>query len=130
MFQSPFYGHFTLFINPDVIYFKTSDTIQFFSQSQGWITESHDISWTETTVKIGGYSRYDAFAPYGGISLSFVNGQETGDVFGRADIKERDNLGFFLGANLYFDPAGRASFFGELGGGDNNYIRAGIKSRF
>ncbi|MFI5305563.1 MAG: hypothetical protein ACHQYP_12315 [Nitrospiria bacterium] len=130
MYQSPLYGHFTLFLNPDIIYFKTGDTIQFFSQSKGWITENHDISWTETTVKIGGYSRYDGFAPYGGISLSFVNGQETGDVFGSADIKERDNLGFFLGLNLYFDPAGRAAFFGEIGGGDNNYLKVGIKTRF
>jgi len=130
MYQSPDYGHFTLSLNPDVIYFKTSDTIQFYSQSLGWVTENHDVSWTETTVKIGGYSRYDGFAPYGGISLSFVNGEETGDVFGSADIKERDNLGFYLGANFYFDPSGRASLFGEFGGGDNNYFKVGIKTMF
>ncbi|MFI5304202.1 MAG: hypothetical protein ACHQYP_05330 [Nitrospiria bacterium] len=130
LYESPSYEHFTLFLNPDVIYFKTSDTIQFYSQSQGFITENHDISWTEYSVKAGGSARFGPFEHYGGVSLSFVNGQETGDVFGSADFKERDNLGFFLGTNLHFDPTGRASFFGEIGGGDNNYLKVGIKTMF
>ena len=130
MYQSPTYEHFTLFLNPDILYFKTSDMIQILSQSQGYVTENHDISWTEYSLKIGGSARYGMFEPYGGVSLSFVNGQETGAVFGNANFNETDNLGLFLGENFYFDPSGRASIFGEIGGGDNNYLKVGIKSRF
>jgi len=130
MYQSPEYGHFNLFFNPDILYYKTSDTIQFFSQSMGWITENHDISWTEYTFKFGGSARYGPFENYGGISISFVNGQETGNAFGTADFKESDNVGLFLGANFYFDPTGRASIFGEIGGGDNNYLKVGIRTRY
>lgn len=130
MYESPTYEHFNLFVNPDIIYFKTSDTIQIFSQSLGFVLENHDISWTEYGVKIGGSARYDFLEPYGGISLSFLNGNESGPVFGSADFKESDNLGFFFGAHYYLDPAGRASLYGEIAGGDNNYLKVGIKSRF
>jgi len=130
MYESPSYGHFNLFLNPDILYFKTSDTIQIYSQSQGWVTENHDISWTEYAIKVGGSARYGPFENYGGVSLSFLNGQETGNVFGTADFNERDNLGLFLGTNLFLDRTGRASLFGEIGGGDNNYLKVGIKTRF
>jgi hypothetical protein len=94
------------------------------------VIESHEISWTEYGIKFGGSARYDYFEPYGGISLSFLNGVESGPVFGTADFKESDNFGFFLGANYYFDPTGQASLYGELGGGDSGYVKVGIKSRF
>ncbi|MBI1822608.1 MAG: hypothetical protein HYR80_00600 [Nitrospirae bacterium] len=130
MYESTSYEHFNIFINPDIIYFKSSDTIQFISQSLGVITESHDVSWTEYGVKVGGSARYDFMEPYAGISVSFLDGEASGPVFGTADFKERDNLGFFLGANYYFDPTGQASLYGEIGGGDNGYVKVGIKTRF
>jgi len=130
LYESPGYGHFTLFFNPDALFFKTSDTIQFPSISQGWVTENHDISWAEYTIKIGGSVRYGPYENYGGVSVSFVNGKETGQFFGSADFSASDTLGLFLGANFYFDPAGRASLYGEIGGGDNNYLKVGIRTRF
>jgi hypothetical protein len=139
MYQSPTYEHFTLFINPDFIYFKTRDTI-LFDSCQGItpctknisvpIIESHDISWTEYAIRVGGSSRYGLVETYGGIKLSFVEGQETGPVFGTADIKEMDNFGLFFGAHFDLDPRGMASFFGEIGGGDSAYLKVGILSRF
>jgi hypothetical protein len=130
MYEAPTYEHFKLFINPEFFYFKTSDNIQIYSQSLGYIIESHDILWTEYGVKIGGSARYEFLEPYGGVSLSFLNGNESGPVFGSADFKESDNLGFFFGANYYLDPTGRASLYGEIAGGDNNYLKVGIKTRF
>ncbi|MHB8484096.1 MAG: hypothetical protein ACYDBV_15475 [Nitrospiria bacterium] len=131
MFQSPTRERFSLFLNPEVLKYTTNDTIQIFSQSQGLITENHEISLTEYEVKAGGSARYDMIEPYGGVRYSWVSGQETGGPqFGTADIKEMDNLGLFLGANFYFDPSGRSSLFGEFGGVDVNYFKVGIKSRF
>lgn len=130
LYQSDLYGHLTLYVNPDVVYFKTSDTVQVYFQSQRWITENQELAWTETIVKIGGFSRYGNFASYGGISVSVVNGEETGNVLGSADIKERDKVGLFLGANFYLDPSGQPLLFGEVGGIDNNYFKLGIKAIF
>ncbi|MBI1819666.1 MAG: hypothetical protein HYR81_04995 [Nitrospirae bacterium] len=130
MYESPTFEHLKLFINPDVIYFKSSDTIQFYSLSLGYVTESHDISWTEYAIRVGGSSRHGPVEAYGGIKLSFVEGQETGPVFGTADFKEMDNFGLFFGAHFDLDPRGMASFFGEIGGGDSAYLKVGILSRF
>ncbi|MBI1822453.1 MAG: hypothetical protein HY036_05050 [Nitrospirae bacterium] len=137
MYESPTYEHFKLFINPDVIYYKTNDTIQTYSVSAGaFLTQNHEISFTEYGIKVGGSAQYDLFEPYGGIVLSSLSGQETAvsgqDIwrFGTADIKERDNFGLFLGANIYFDPSGRSSLFVETGGGDSGYFKVGIKTRF
>lgn len=131
MYQSPSYGHFSLFLNPDVLYFKTNSTVQFYpATSSVLITENHDISWTEYTLHVGGSTRYGPFETYGGVSLSFVNGEESGPQFGTSDFNERDNVGLFLGANVFFDPSSRASIFGEIAGGDNNYFKVGIKTMF
>jgi hypothetical protein len=130
MYQAPTYEHFTLFVNPEVLYFKTSDTILFNSISLGTVIESHDISWTEYAIRVGGSSRHGPVETYGGIKLSFVEGQETGPVFGTADFKEMDNFGLFVGAHFDLDPRGMASFFGEIGGGDSAYLKVGILSRF
>jgi hypothetical protein len=125
LYESPGYERFNLYVNPDILYFKTSDTIDW----NGFI-ENHDISWTEYGVKIGGSARYDYYEPYGGVELSYVSGQETGPNFGTADFKERDNIGIFLGANYFFDVTRRAAIYGEIDLGDTNNLKVGIRSRF
>ncbi|MHB8482617.1 MAG: hypothetical protein ACYDBV_07785 [Nitrospiria bacterium] len=130
MYRSPTWEHFTLYVNPDVFYYKTSDTLLIQSQSLGAVTENHDISWTEYAIRVGGSARYDMVEPYGGVELSFVNAQETGPVFGSADIRQQNILGYFLGGRYYLDPSGQVALFGEFGGGDTDYFKIGIQTKF
>lgn len=129
LFESPTYEHFRLFFNPEAIVFSTSDVI-FTYTGGGPVLEQHDIQWSEYTFKFGGSARYYEWEPYGGVKVSFVNGEETAPAFGTGDISEVDNIGLFFGANFYLDRRGKTLLYGELGGGDSDYFTVGLRSRF
>jgi hypothetical protein len=88
-----------------------------------------EISWTEYAVSLGVKGRYEGFRPFGGLRVSKIDGT---DRIGSqtAEIRERDMLGFFFGADIPLDRVERTAITVQISGVDENAFRVGYKVAF
>ncbi len=88
-----------------------------------------DISWTEYVVSLGVKGQYEGFRPFGGLRISKIDGT---DRIGSqtAEIRERDMLGFFFGADIPLDRIERTALTIQISGIDENAFRVGYKVAF
>jgi hypothetical protein len=92
------------------------------------------ITWNEYRVRLGVKSRFLSLAPYGGLQVSLVRGDDhlnpsylinpSGPE--TLDIKEQQTVGLFGGVTMPLDPKGRVSVFAEFDVIDENAIWAGL----
>jgi hypothetical protein len=94
---------------------------------------NEDLAWTETAAAIGVKGRYENLRPFGGFRVSKLDGTDhvvSASVDSKVDVRERDSVGFFLGADVLLDPEGRTAITVQVSGIDENALRFGYKVAF
>jgi hypothetical protein len=90
------------------------------------------ITWNEYRVRLGAKSRVLFMAPYGGLQVSLVRGDDHLNQYTNTgvpmtlNIKEKEAVGMFGGVTIPLDPKGRMSVFAEFDIIDENAIRGGL----
>ncbi|HEY4485151.1 MAG TPA: hypothetical protein VI702_02350 [Nitrospiria bacterium] len=152
LFQSPYRGGLSLFFEGNALRFSTRDRHRISvtcTAAHGCpandlssidLMADEAIQWNEYAALIGGSSRYDNMAPYGGIRLSMVDGQdrirsETTLDFPNGfnptpDLSEKDNFGIFLGTYIFLDRSETTALNFEVTLVDQNSFKAAIRRTF
>jgi hypothetical protein len=97
-----------------------------------------DLSWTEYSVNLGIKGQHEGLRPFGGLRFSKLDGSDlvhsvaNSGIFpdSRADVRESDSVGFFIGTDILLDPQERAAVTIQLSGIDENALRVGYKVAF
>lgn len=100
-----------------------------------------ELAWTEYAVAVGAKGRYENLRPFGGLRVSKLDGRDhirtillaPGDpnyVDAKVDVRQRDPVGFFLGADILLDREERSAITVQLSGIDENAFRIGYKVAF
>ncbi|MBI3607886.1 MAG: hypothetical protein HY207_07960 [Nitrospirae bacterium] len=97
-----------------------------------------ELSWTEYSVSLGVKGQYEGFRPFGGLRFSKLDGSDlvhsvaNQGLFpdSRADVREVDSVGFFIGTDILLDPQERSAITIQLSGIDENVFRVGYKVAF
>jgi hypothetical protein len=100
-------------------------------------SEEH-LSWTEYSVNLGIKGQHEGLRPFGGLRFSKLDGNDlvhsvaNSGIFpdSRADVRESDSVGFFIGTDIFLDPQERAAITIQLSGIDENALRVGYKVAF
>lgn len=100
-----------------------------------------ELAWTEYAVALGAKGRYENLRPFGGLRVSKLDGSDRvrtvllapGDPDYRdvqVDVRQRDPVGFFLGADILLDRDERSAITVQFSGIDENAFRIGYKVAF
>jgi hypothetical protein len=152
---SPRPGGLRLFVEGNYLHTTADDAVQsdFFCSAANGCTAppaaqgeylarlaDETIEWNEYTVLLGGGWRYGAYAPYGGVRLSWVDAQDqvraapdanfATEYRVEADLKEQDNFGVFLGTDVFLDRAGKTALNAEVSLFDQSAFRVAIRRAF
>ena len=153
LYQGPRPDRIKIFLDGSFLYFVTEDTVQTLfcldtidpGQNCGdteFIPRMVDekIRWMEGTILAGGSFRHDYFEPYGGVRLSFVQGDDKLDLKADSnflavdhldiDLEEDDNFGIFFGTNIYLDRNEKSAISLEVSAIDQFAFTAGFKVVF
>jgi hypothetical protein len=148
LFDSPYPQRFFVYTDLSVSRLKTDDQVVICvatcNDPSLVPTEElaeEELAWTEYAVAIGVKGRHENFRPFGGVHLSKLDGTDhvrttqlsPGDLNfrdSRADVRERDSVGFFLGADILLDRQERTAITIQLSGIDENALRVGYKIAF
>lgn len=99
------------------------------------VVDEH-LDWTEYALRLGIKGRYQTFRPFGGIRVSKLDGTDavrsvsSGLLDERADVREQDSVGFFLGTDVVLDHEERTAISIQLSGGDENALRVAYNVQF
>ncbi len=94
------------------------------------------FDWTEYALRLGIKGRYQGFRPFGGIRVSRLDGTDairsvsSGLLDERANVREQDSVGFFLGTDVLLDRDERTLITLQLSGVDENALRVAYKVLF
>ncbi len=92
-----------------------------------------ELAWTEYAIAVGAKGRYENLRPFGGLRVSKLDGSDhvrSNSVDVKVDVKQRDPVGFFLGADILLDREERSAITVQLSGIDENAFRIGYKVAF
>lgn len=96
-----------------------------------------ELAWTEYAVALGVKGRYENLRPFGGLRVSKLDGSDhvrtIPDPSVRdetIDVRQRDPVGFFLGADILLDRDERSAITVQFSGIDENAFRVGYKVAF
>lgn len=128
-----------LFVEGSFLHTTAEDTVQIVSGNLPRIADE-EIEWNEFTVLMGAGSRYGPWGPYGGVRLSWVDGEDRlhapadatfPEAFRvEADLREQDNFGAFFGTDLFLDRAAKTALNFEVSLFDQYSFRAAIRRAF
>jgi hypothetical protein len=95
-----------------------------------------DLEWTEYAVGLGIRGALQGLRPFGGLQFSKLDGTDTARTLdgtqreARAEVREANPVGFFLGADIPLDRSGQSEITIKLSGIDENAFRVGYKVVF
>lgn len=94
---------------------------------------NEEITWREWEMGLGAGFRYDSLELRGGVKFSFINARDkiyAADFEERLKLREEDNAGMFIDADIYIDPEEQFAFNIGVTAVDVNSIFAGVKLWF
>jgi opacity protein-like surface antigen len=139
MFLSPHPYGLRLFVDGSFLHTTAEDTVQIEYGSLSRLADE-TIEWNEYTILMGAGTRSGPYGPYGGIRLSWVDGEDRlraapdanfpEEFRVDADLREQDNFGIFFGTDFFLDRSGKTVLNCEVSLLDQYSFRAAIRRAF
>jgi hypothetical protein len=152
LYRSPYRDGVTLFIEGSYLRSTTDDRVEIEQDCTGLTgcpptpdnffptLADETIQWNEYTVLLGASGRYFDTAPYGGLRLSKVDGEDrirtapdlnfSNGFQANLDIKEDGNFGIFFGLDFFLDRSEKTVLNFEVSLIDQDSFMAAVRRAF